>query len=424
MINGRKTAAWCSAAAILLTAGCSSVSDGGAGGAGPVRQKSTAARPYAHATIRSGAAAAGGPWFQSVQMTSATDGSALYYPQNPASPAGPLLLLARTTDAARTWADVTPPGARAILSPANSAEALDPVDAKHAYLAVTSSTDGAVPVNTTALFATANGGLSWTESRSFETSGPAVKLAFAGPRAGWLLPDTAFGGQGRPKAWLYRTVDGGLHWSSLAAPPPGQWLGGNDFCRPMALAFVSTSTGWLTVSCRSGSRLFASHDGGATWSVQALPVPIGLPGRQSLLTGPQFAGGAGFLTVAPESSPPVLLGSQDSGQTWQSLPVPPGAGQFPQVTFFTARHGILVTGGAQSAIGDVIYLTGDGGQSWTPVLQGRHFTQYGAAVEFTSPQAGLAWILGGDWNGATPPPVYVTGNSGRSWTSFTPKLVR
>jgi photosystem II stability/assembly factor-like uncharacterized protein len=355
-------------------------------------------------------------------MTSAMNGWAQYYPWSPASSSGPLLLLARTTDGARTWTDVTPPAARAMLSPANSAEALDPVDAEHAYLAVTASTDAAVPVNTTAVFATANGGHSWTESGSFETTGSAVKLAFVGPRAGWLLPATAFGGQGRPQAWLYRTADGGLHWSSVATPPPGQW-GSNDFCRPISLVFASTSTGWLTVSCRSGSRLFVSHDGGATWSVQPLPIPISMPGPQSLLSGPQFAGGSGFLTVEPESSPSVLLGSQDSGQTWQPLPVPPGAGQFPQVTFFTASRGVLVTAGSQAALGDVFYLTANGGQSWTPVLQGRHFTQYGAAVEFTSPQAGLAWIQGGDTTGATPPPAFVTGDSGRTWTSFIPRLV-
>jgi photosystem II stability/assembly factor-like uncharacterized protein len=357
-------------------------------------------------------------------MTSTTDGWAQYYPTNPSSPAGPLLLLARTTDGGRTWTDVTPPAARAMLSPANSAEAVDPVDGEHAYLAVSASTQGGSgPASSTVVFASADGGVTWKKSAPFTTTGPAVRLTFAGLRLGWLLPDTFFGGRGRPNPWLYRTVDGGAHWSSVSAPPPGWYGDGNDFCRPMALVFGNASTGWLTVSCRSGSRFFVTHDGGVTWSVQSLPISLRPLDDSTILPGPQFAGGAGFLTVAFGSGTPVLLGSQDSGQTWHPLTLPPAAGQYPQVRFFSAEQGMLIAAGSQAAIGDVFYLTADGGKTWAPVLQGTHFTQNGAAVEFTSPQDGIAWILGGDSTGTTPPPIYVTDDSGHSWRAVIPKLV-
>jgi photosystem II stability/assembly factor-like uncharacterized protein len=310
-----------------------------------------------------------------------------------------------------------------MLSPTNSAEALDPVDGEHAYLAVSASAQGAsVAATSTVVFATANGGHNWSRSRPFKTTDSVVRLTFASQRFGWLLPEIPFGGQGAPRPWLYRTADGGMHWSSVSAPPPGQW-GSNDFCRALSLVFVSTVTGWLSVSCRSGSRFFVTHDGGVTWSVQSLPVSLRPMDDANILPGPQFADGAGFLTVAYGAGTPVLLGSQDSGQTWRPLTVPPAAGQYPQVTFFSAKQGILVAAGSQAAIGGVFYLTADGGKTWAPVLQGTHFTQNGAGIEFTSPLAGLAWFLGGDSNGAAPPPVYVTGNSGHTWTSFTPKLI-
>ena len=45
---------------------------------------------------------------------------------------------------------------------------------------------------------------------------------------------------------------------------------------------------------------------------------------------------------------------------------------------------MLVEAGPQEALGAVYYDTADGGQSWTPVPQGTHFTQYGYAIDFAS----------------------------------------
>ena len=69
----------------------------------------------------------------------------------------------------------------------------------------------------------------------------------------------------------------------------------------------------------------------------------------------------------------------------------------------------------------MFYTTADGGQSWTPVPQGTHFTQYGETIDFASQQAGFAWSSGGDTAGA--PPLYTTTNSGRTWHLITPHLI-
>ena len=84
---------------------------------------------------------------------------------------------------------------------------------------------------------------------------------------------------------------------------------------------------------------------------------------------------------------------------------------------------MLVTAGPQEALGAVFYVTADGGQSWTPVPQGTHFTQYGYAIDFASQQAGFAWNSGGNTVGVPPPPLYATTNSGRTWHLFIPHLV-
>jgi photosystem II stability/assembly factor-like uncharacterized protein len=367
-------------------------------------------------------------WFQSLQMTSATSGWALVWSANPGVIADNAhILLARTTDGARTWSDVTPAAARPMLAPLNSYEALDPVDGDRAYLAVSRATSDDDPASTTAVFATADGGRTWTESAVFTTSAQAARLSFADASHGWLLLGRTFTGPGQPVTWLYQTPDGGLHWSPAATVAPPGIYGIDSFCQPLNLTLLTATTGWVTISCRAKAEFLVTQDGGGSWAPQPLPLPagaLGTAGGPAFLTGPQFAGGTGFLTVAPPApGTPYLLDTRDGGQTWQLRALPSGAGQYPQVKFFTPADGVLVTAGPQEALGGIFYLTADGGQSWTPIPQGTHFTQYGEAVDFASQQAGFAWNSGANAAGVPAPPLYATNNSGRTWHLFIPHLV-
>ena len=430
----RPVGAWCTAAVILLlAAGCAKAGSTGT----PVTGGGTAGAGGASAPPKAGAPASrpGSPasqpkpvWFQSVQMTSATSGWALVWSANPGVIDNAHILLARTTDGARTWSDVTPAAARPMLATLYSYQALDPVDGDHAYLAVSHATsDDGGRVSTTAVFVTADGGRTWAESAVFRTSAPAARLSFADAGHGWLLLGQVFRAPGQPVTWLYRTSDGGLRWSPAATvAPPGNY-GMNSFCQPLNLTLLTATAGWVSISCRAQAEFLASHDGGGSWAAQLLPLPAGTLGLRSgpaFLNGPQFAGGTGFLTVAPPPpGTPSLLDTRDRGQTWQLLALPSGAGQYPQVKFFTPADGVLVTAGPQEALGAVFYVTADGGQSWTPVPQGTHFTQYGYAIDFASQQAGFAWNSGGNTAGVPPPPLYATTNSGRTWHPFIPHLV-
>src|SRR5215831_13558963 len=132
----RRTAgAWCTAAVILLfAAGCAMAGSTGR----PVTGGGTVGAGGASATPKVGAPASrpGSPasqprpvWFQLLQMTSATSGWALVWSANPAVIAGNAhILLARTTDGARTWSNVTPAAARPMLTALYSYQALDAVD--------------------------------------------------------------------------------------------------------------------------------------------------------------------------------------------------------------------------------------------------------------------------------------------------------
>jgi len=430
----RNLAALCWTAAVaLLAVGCASASSSVPTATATSPRTSPAASSPAPAssapTASSSSPAGSALWLQTLQMSTARTGWALYDSGNPSSTKFSPVLLARTTDGARTWTDVTPPAARQMLSTMNATEAVDAADATHAYLAVTSPLlRSPTRLRTTEVFATGDGGQTWTESAPVKAAGDASQLSFTDSTHGWLLVSEG-AAMGRNPVRVYRTTDGGTHWSLTAQSPPmdsNSSAGIPVSCDKTGIAFASASAGWLSSVCAVGlsGELLVSHDGGVTWGPQPLPVSASMCGDNGCdLSGPEFTDGAGFVTVGSVAATPELLVSRDLGQSWQSLPLPAGSGAYPQIRFFGPRSGVLVPAGSQASLGAVFYSTSDGGQSWTAVPQGMHFTQLGAAVDFVSPVAGFGWILGGDAPGSSPPPMYATADSGHTWTSFSPRLV-
>jgi photosystem II stability/assembly factor-like uncharacterized protein len=362
-------------------------------------------------------------------MSTPSTGWALYFAGNPSTaPLGTPTLLVRTTDAARHWTDVTPAAARPMLSTSNANQVLDAISAERAYLAVTVSSRSYGSA-TTRVFATGDGGRTWTESAPVKAVGYASGLSFTDPSHGWLLWNEG-AAMGRNPVRVYRTADGGAHWSLTAQSPSfnstSTSTGGIPLaCDKTGITFPSVSAGWLTSVCAVGlaDELLVSRDGGGTWARQPLPLPAGVCGDTGCeLSGPEFTGGTGFLTLGSYTGSPALLVSRDLGQTWQSMPLPSGSGVYPQIRFFDAQRGVLVPAGSQASLGDVFYTTSDGGQTWTAVPQERHFTQNGAAIDFVGPDTGFAWIAGGDAQGGSAPAMHETTDAGRTWTSFNPQV--
>jgi photosystem II stability/assembly factor-like uncharacterized protein len=225
---------------------------------------------------------------------------------------------------------------------------------------------------------------------------------------------------------VYRTVDGGRRWlliaETLRRPGAGTSRSGLPVsCDKTGIAFAAPADGWLTSACFSlTGAVLTTHDGGALWAPQPLPLPPGTCGPSScLIYPPQFFGPTGFLTI-PHAGAPYLLVSHDTGATWQAEQLPRAAGPLGSVHFFDARHGLLISAPVeQDTPGRVFYVTSDGGQTWTPVRQGMRF-QPGMTVGFTSPQAGFAL----NTNATGVPPLYATTNGGRTWTWYLPRLAR
>ena len=367
-------------------------------------------------------------WLYSLQMVSARDGWALAWASNPGSPLPAGKMLVRTTDGGRTWMPVTPARARPLLASDRNSVILQALSASRGWLAVTfdmsQSGYGIHPAHTVT-FGTADGGRTWTRSAPIHAPGYASSLAFTDATHGWLLQSLGAAMQQNP-VQVYRTVDGGRRWSLIAAtlrqPGAGTSRSGLPVsCDKTGIAFATATDGWLTSACFSlAGAVLATHDGGALWAPQPLPLPAGTCGTSScLIYPPQFFGSTGFLTI-PHVGAPYLLVSHDKGATWQAEPLPRGAGPLGSVHFFDARHGLLISAPVeQDSPGRVFYVTSDGGRTWTPVRQGMGF-QPGTTVDFTSPQAGFAW----NPNASGVPLIYATTNGGRTWTWYLPRLAR
>ena len=380
------------------------------------------ARPAPQASLP---AAPAPVWPDSLQMVSAHDGWALAWTGNPASPAPAVLVPLHTADGGHTWSVVTPAQAKPLLIPFRSSQVLLAVSPSRAWFAVTlapsQASSGSRRPALIEVSGTADAGRTWTRPASFHAPGGARWLGFTDPAHGWLLQDLG-AAMGNNPVQLYRTGDGGRHWSLIAASPRLNQAGTGrgtlpSACDKTGITFATPTDGWLTGACFSlADAVLASHDGGVHWAPQALPLPANtcMPDG-CLISPPQFFGRTGFLMIARGEQAPYLLITQDTGTTWHVVPVPRAAGPFRSAQFFSARQGLLIPG--LHTPGRVFYLTSDAGHTWTPVRQGIRF-QADMTVNFVSPDTGFAWNP--DTSGA--PPIYATTNGGRTWTWYLPQL--
>jgi photosystem II stability/assembly factor-like uncharacterized protein len=361
-------------------------------------------------------------WIDSLEMISPITGWALVSTATPNRSSA--LDVARTGDGGKTWDLITPAAARAGLTARQTL--LDAVSVRQAWVV-------GVLGRSSVVFGTADGGNSWSQSGLIAGDAP-VAVAFSDAHHGWLL-ESAGAAMGQNPVRLYRTSDAGRSWSVVAhsalgpgGPPSGSGL-------PVACDKTGVAVGpatvhsqaglsWITGFCPASwtDAVLVSHDGGAHWASPLLPIPQSACQQSGCAASePQFVGRTTFLVIWAYPDQALLLSTTDGGANWRTVIMPTGAGPYPRIRFFGPADGIAVSAGSQGSIGRIFYLTSDGGKTWLPVHQGMRFDGSGASFDFVTPAIGFAWLTGTD--SADPAPVmYQTTSSGRSWTSFAPRL--
>lgn len=404
------------AAAVL--AGCGATRSGaGRATPGPAGTSSVPASGAGESTT--GAAM----WFVSLRMVSPDIGWALRWTRNPGAASAGVLALARTDDGGRAWDDVTPPGARPLLTPAATGT-LFALGAKRAWFAV--SEMGAHRSPRIVVFATGDGGRTWRASPAFGSLGLPRVLYFTGPEHGWLVAEEG-AAMGSDAVAVFATADGGIRWSLVARTPPlagpGRGAGGLPLrCDKTGIAFTGAATGWITGDCAGAPMVEVTHDGGRTWAPQPLAAQLGACSQGSQADPPQFFGAVGYLTVScyPRAA---LLVSHDGGATWSRVTLPAKAGVYPRIEFVDARHGVLIPAGPQAVLGKLVYRTFDGGQAWQAVHPRTRSGLPGTMVDFVTSATGFAWTPGADATSRTPPPLCRTRDDGRTWACFAPHVM-
>jgi photosystem II stability/assembly factor-like uncharacterized protein len=286
----------------------------------------------------------------------------------------------------------------------------------------------AVGPTTVQSWATADGGVTWSAGGSFAVVGynPSVSgsLDFVDTLHGWFSEielGPAIGGTA-----LYRTVNGGMSWTEVAAfsaaGPTG--TGGNPTsCVDLEATFISVATGWLTGSCTPGPPpLFITHDGGLTWTDQPLrPRPGSLYGETSYPPAFTSAENGTLLTENAGGATPVstaLFATTDAGQSW-SLRYSSDGTPFG-TDFVDADHGWLVMLSADGDAADPdLYATGDGGTTWS--IQNA-FPFGGMDLDFLTTTTGWASTDLSQYSGGASY-LLSTDNGGQSWIALTPRLM-
>jgi photosystem II stability/assembly factor-like uncharacterized protein len=204
--------------------------------------------------------------------------------------------------------------------------------------------------------ALANPGLLWRKTNAPISSSRTDDIWFATSDVGWAVNSN---GQ------IVKTEDGGNSWTV-------QLQDTSVYLR--CIGFAGTQFGWAgTVS--GPRRLFATRDGGATWTTVA-----NLPDKPTKVCGISvvdeqviYASG----TNDPSDDPAVLR-TRDGGATWDLIDMSAHASLLVDIHFQDRNRGWVVGGrdviacpgrrATRDVVRPVVLFTEDGGTTWTDLI--------------------------------------------------------
>jgi photosystem II stability/assembly factor-like uncharacterized protein len=235
-------------------------------------------------------------------------------------------------------------------------------------------------------------------------------LVFSTAQTGWFTEGDCGSGRARPRVW--RTTDGGRHWSAALLPAPaggwGSWAtveqGGVDMGAPSLFGTGSVTTVVVPVALGKSSLVVErSTDGGRTWAIES-QVEVGTPaGAETPAEWFQAISADDWVIAAPTE----LVESGDAGQHWAF--VRSSLALHEPVYFTSLEHGFMQGSGLT-----VASATYDAGQTWSGEempgdLYGQALPDMGPSIDLAQvPAPSLAVVAG--WAG-----LLVSSDQGVTW---------
>lgn len=208
-------------------------------------------------------------------------------------------------------------------------------------------------LNELELYRTVDGGVHWVTVALPAARNRALigSFSFSDSSHGWFFVRTSTGSTQQLN--LYTTDNAGDSWQRLADPPSDS----------IGMAFRGPSEGWIGNSGVGQPHVYSSRDGGRSWQRHDLPRPSsGVPSGQSNSTSVNLLPGAGVVAFfsGGDSRPDYHeLTSFDGGVSWKYVAPRPSGSSFGGVlSFQDALHWWAIDGTS-------LYKSPDAGQTWT-----------------------------------------------------------
>jgi len=209
-----------------------------------------------------------------------------------------------------------------------------------------------------------------TRSGTSIVSGRVVSLAIDPRDSNVVYAGTATGG-------VWKTLDGGGSWTALTDDQPAL-ASGSIALDPLNPDIVYVGTGELSFSGDSyhGAGILKSEDGGAAW--RNIPGPFA-----DIVEVRRGTAAIGSLAIHPTQTNIILAGayfrgldnqyrsgvyrSVDSGETWSTTPVLPGAAAIDIAFDASGAVAYASLGYYNGAPANGVYVSFDAGETWTAV---------------------------------------------------------
>lgn len=259
-----------------------------------------------------------------------------------------------TNDGGTTWKDVTPKNKKGDFAGQYF------LDKNNGWAAFSESGK-----YTCTIFRTSDGGVTWKQA-SGSIKSYCLTFYFYDRTHGWAIAHKDIG-MHYEEADILKTSDGGLSWSIISSSKEGDKAGALPFYgAKTSLTFNSTESGWVSEDIPTPGLPYFYHssDGGHTWKAVNLTVPVKLKNSDAYAGTPVFFSKIdGILPVrfSGDEESYVIYMTHDGGNTWSAnTPVTLSQGKQLYWDFLSTKYGFMFNGMN-------IYMTGDSGKNWSNV---------------------------------------------------------